>query len=63
MWLSLANLPEWPAMIAGHSDVLTGDVRAGAVGLAVSTVVFCVARGVRVIIGGHGFFREDLKTS
>jgi hypothetical protein len=34
----------------------------GAICLAVSTVVFCVARGVPVIIEGLRFFRGDLKT-
>jgi phosphatidylglycerophosphate synthase len=61
LWLTLATLPEWRAVIAGHADVLMNVVRAGAVGLAVSTVVLCVARGVPVIIEGLRFFREDLK--
>lgn len=61
LWLTLAALPEWRAVIAGHADVLMNVVRAGAVGLAVSTVVFCVARGVPVIIEGLRFFRGDLK--
>src|SRR5215813_7292032 len=47
LWLTLANMPEWRAIIAG---------------LAVSTAVFCVARGVPVIIEGLRFFRGDLKT-
>ncbi len=62
LWLTLANLPEWREVIAGHADVLMNGVRAGAIGLAVSTVVFCVARGVPVIIEGLRFFRGDLKT-
>jgi CDP-diacylglycerol--glycerol-3-phosphate 3-phosphatidyltransferase len=62
LWLTLANLPEWRAVIAGQADVLMNGVRAGAIGLAVSTVVFCVARGVPVIIEGLRFFRGDLKT-
>jgi hypothetical protein len=62
LWLTLANLPVWRAIIAGHSDVLMTVVRAGAIALAVSTVIFCVARGVPVIIEGLRFFREDLKT-
>src|SRR5215510_5542072 len=62
LWLTLANLPELRAIIAGHGDVLMNAVRAGAIALAVSTVIFCVARGVPVIIEGFRFFREDLKT-
>jgi len=37
-------------------------VRIGAVGLAISPVVFCLARGVPVIIEGLRYFREDLRT-
>ena len=62
LWLTLASLPEWRAIIAGHADVLMNGLRVGAIGLAVSTVVFCVARGVPVIIEGLRFFRGDLKT-
>src|SRR5262245_6565423 len=61
LWLTLANLPEWQAVIAGQADILMNVVRIGAIGLAVSTVVFCVARGVPVIIEGLRFFREDLR--
>jgi phosphatidylglycerophosphate synthase len=61
LWLTLANLPEWRAVIAGQADILMNVVRIGAIGLAVSTVVFCVARGVPVIIEGLRFFREDLR--
>jgi phosphatidylglycerophosphate synthase len=61
LWLTLANLPEWRAIIAGRADIFMNGVRIGAVGLAVSTVVFCVARGVPVIIEGLRFFREDLR--
>jgi hypothetical protein len=38
MWLTLANLPEWRAIIAGRSDVLMGDLRAGSVGPAVGVI-------------------------
>jgi phosphatidylglycerophosphate synthase len=62
LWLTLASLPEWRAIIAGHADVLMNGLRVGAIGLAVSTVVFCVARGVPVIVEGLRFFRGDLKT-
>src|SRR5215475_11405687 len=61
LWLTLANLPEWRAIIAGQADLLMKGVRVGAIGLAVSTVVFCVARGVPVIIEGIRFFRGDLR--
>jgi len=37
-------------------------VRIGAVGPAISTVVFRLARGVTVIIEGLIFFRENLRT-
>lgn len=59
LWLTLANLR---TVIAGQADVLMNGLRAGAIGLAVFTVVFCVARGVPVIIEGLRFFRGDLKT-
>ena len=62
LWMTLANLPEWRAIIAGQADILMNGVRIGAVALAVSTVVFCVARGVPVIIEGLRFFRKDLET-
>jgi phosphatidylglycerophosphate synthase len=62
LWLTLVNLPEWRAIIAGQADILMNGVRIGAYSLAVSTVVFCVARGVPVIIEGLRFFREDLET-
>ena len=60
LWSTLTNIPEWRALIAGHADILMNGVRIGAIALAVSTVVFCVARGVPVIIEGLRFFREDL---
>lgn len=60
LWLTLANVPEWQALITGQAAVLMSGVRIGAIALAVSTVVFCVARGVPVIIEGLRFFREDL---
>ncbi|HEV2663486.1 MAG TPA: CDP-alcohol phosphatidyltransferase family protein [Blastocatellia bacterium] len=62
LWLTLVNLPEWRAITAGQADILMKGVRTGAIALAVSTVVFCVARGVPVIIEGLRFFRGDLKT-
>jgi phosphatidylglycerophosphate synthase len=62
LWLTLANLPEWRGILAGQADMLMNGLRAGAIGLAVSTVVFCVARGIPVIIEGLRFFRGDLKT-
>jgi len=60
LWLTLANLSEWRTLIAGQADILMNGVRAGAGGLAISAVVFCVARGVPVIIEGLRFFRKDL---
>src|SRR5215475_4174354 len=62
LWLTLANLPEWRTVISGQADILMNGVRIGAVSLAISTVVFCVARGVPVIIEGLRYFRDDLKT-
>jgi phosphatidylglycerophosphate synthase len=61
LWLTLANLPEWRQIVSGQADFLMNGVRIGAGSLAISTVVFCVARGVPVIIEGLRFFREDLK--
>jgi hypothetical protein len=34
-------------------------VKIGAISLAIATVVFCVVRGIPVIIEGIRFFRED----
>ena len=62
LWLTLANLPEWRAVSSGQADILMNGLRIGAGGLAVSTVIFCVARGVPVIIEGFRFFRNDLET-
>jgi len=56
LWLTLTNTPEWQTLVAG----LMSGVRIGAIALAVSTVVFCVVRGVPVMIEGFRFFREDL---
>ncbi|MGE0130740.1 MAG: CDP-alcohol phosphatidyltransferase family protein [Blastocatellales bacterium] len=60
LWLTLVNIPEWQTLITGQAAVLMNGVRIGAVALAISTVVFCLARGVPVIIEGLRFFREDL---
>ncbi|MCI0337904.1 MAG: CDP-alcohol phosphatidyltransferase family protein [Acidobacteria bacterium] len=57
LWLTLANAPQWQAMLAAG---LMNMVKIGALALAIATVVFCVARGVPVIIEGIRFFREDL---
>ena len=62
LWLTLANLPEWRVIIAGKTDIVMNGLRISAVTLAISTVVFCVARGVPVIIEGLRFFRKDLET-
>ncbi len=56
LWLTLTNTPEWQTLVAG----LMSGVRIGAIALAVSAVVFCVVRGVPVMIEGFRFFREDL---
>ncbi len=56
LWLTLTNTPEWQALVAG----LMSGVRIGAIALAISAVVFCVVRGVPVMIEGFRFFREDL---
>ncbi len=57
LWLTLANAPEWQAMLAAGS---MNGVRIGAIALAIATVVFCVVRGVPVIVEGARFFRKDL---
>lgn len=56
LWLTLTNTPEWQTLVAG----LMSGVRLGAIALAISAVVFCVVRGVPVMIEGFRFFREDL---
>lgn len=57
LWLTLANAPAWRAMLAAG---LVEGVRIGALALAISTVVFCIVRGVPVIIEGFRYFRDDL---
>lgn len=57
LWLTLANAPAWRAMPAAG---LVEGVRIGALALAISTVVFCIVRGVPVIIEGFRYFRDDL---
>jgi phosphatidylglycerophosphate synthase len=57
IWLTLANAPAWKALLTAG---LIEGVRIGALALAVSAVVFCVVRGVPVIIEGLRYFREDL---
>jgi phosphatidylglycerophosphate synthase len=56
LWLTLTGTPEWQTLAAG----LMSGVRIGAIALAVAAVVFCVVRGVPVMIEGFRFFREDL---
>jgi hypothetical protein len=56
LWLVLAKTPEWQTLIAG---LMTG-VRIGAIALAISAVIFCVVRGVPVMVEGPRFFRRDL---
>lgn len=61
LWLTLVNSPRWQAMLSAAIDQgLMSGVRVGAIALAISAVVFCVARGVPVIIEGVRFFRKDL---
>jgi phosphatidylglycerophosphate synthase len=57
LWLVLAHAPQWQAALAAG---LVNGVKVGAISLAIATVVFCVVRGVPVIIEGIRFFREDL---
>ncbi len=57
LWLALAQTPAWQATLAGW---LMTFVRIGALGLALATVIFCVVRGIPVIIEGARFFRSDL---
>jgi len=54
--LTLDNAPHWQLLLAAG---LMNFVRYGALALAIATVLFCVARGVPVIIEGIRFFRED----
>jgi phosphatidylglycerophosphate synthase len=63
LWLTLINIPEWRTLVASHADAFMNGVRIGAIALATSTVVFCLARGVPVVIEGLRFFREDLASS
>jgi phosphatidylglycerophosphate synthase len=56
LWLTLDNVRDWQLMLASG---LMNVVRFGALALAVATVLFCVARGVPVIIEGIRFFRQD----
>jgi phosphatidylglycerophosphate synthase len=56
LWLTLDNVRDWQLLLASG---LMNVVRFGALALAVATVLFCVARGVPVIIEGIRFFRQD----
>lgn len=56
IWLVLAKTPEWQTLITG----LMSGVRIGALALAVAAVVFCVLRGVPVLVEGARYFRHDL---
>lgn len=53
LWLTLDAAPHWPSL-------LLAGVRVGALGLAITTVAFCVLRGVPVIWEGARFFRREL---
>jgi hypothetical protein len=46
-------------LITGHQNLMSG-VRVGAIVLAISTVAFCLVRGVPVIVEGLRFFREGV---
>jgi CDP-diacylglycerol---glycerol-3-phosphate 3-phosphatidyltransferase len=60
LWLHFANAPQWQGMlITGHQNLMSG-VRVGAIVLAISTVAFCLVRGVPVIVEGLRFFREGV---
>jgi phosphatidylglycerophosphate synthase len=56
LWMVLANAPKWQTLL----EELMNGVQIAAISLAISTVVFCVVRGVPVMIEGLRFFREDL---
>jgi CDP-diacylglycerol---glycerol-3-phosphate 3-phosphatidyltransferase len=56
LWLTLDSAKDWQMMLAAG---LMSFLRFGAMALAISTVLFCVVRGVPVIIEGIRFFRED----
>jgi len=60
LWLFFASAPQLQAILTtGHQNLMSG-VRMGAIILAISTVAFCLARGVPVIIEGIRFFREGV---
>lgn len=52
-----ANAPGWQSALAAG---MINGLSVGAIALAVSTVVFCLVRGVPVIVEGMRFFRETL---
>jgi len=56
LWLTLDDAKDWQLMLAAG---LMNVLRFGALALAISAVLFCVVRGVPVIIEGIRFFRED----
>jgi CDP-diacylglycerol---glycerol-3-phosphate 3-phosphatidyltransferase len=56
LWLTLDDAKDWQLMLAAG---LMNFLRFGALALAISAVLFCVVRGVPVIIEGIRFFRED----
>jgi CDP-diacylglycerol--glycerol-3-phosphate 3-phosphatidyltransferase len=53
--LVLDEAPQWRAMLA--AGIISG-LQIGALALAIAAVVFCVVRGVPVIIEGLRFFRK-----
>jgi phosphatidylglycerophosphate synthase len=61
LWLTLLQAPAWMATLAAFAGqgLLTG-LRLSAIGLAAATVIFCVVRGVPVLIEGFRFFRAEL---
>lgn len=56
LWQVLEKTPAWHALVAS----LMSGVRLGALALAAAAVIFCVLRGVPVLVEGARYFRRDL---
>ncbi len=56
LWMTLAQAPQWQAALAAG---LMGVLKLGALTLAASAVVFCLVRGVPVIVEGLRYFRKE----
>jgi CDP-diacylglycerol---glycerol-3-phosphate 3-phosphatidyltransferase len=60
LWLLFARAPQWQAILMTVHQNLMSGMRIGAIVLAISTVAFCLLRGVPVIVEGIRVFRKGV---